>query len=149
MSIPELHESYCRLTKLPLRYIPMEHDRDWYEWVKRLQLQDPDQDLKEALELVVGRINFTVKDKHIRTNMLSFSYLIRRPDLFVEHLTAAKADARKPQQTERDRVLASTGRPKCPSCDRRAKQLVRTPAQIIAEHEKMAAMLKAWKEQNP
>lgn len=134
MNIPELHEAYCRLTGLPLRYMPLEHDSDWYLWSKEFGIED--------LELVVAWLRSQYKDKpSILKNSLMFRHLIRCRDYFGEYLAQAQAEARKPKETERDRVLAATGRPK----NAEGKPAM-SAAQVMAEHERMAVMLKAWKE---
>src|SRR3972149_8384981 len=103
MNIPELHEEYCQLTGLQLRYMPLEHDSDWYLWSKEFGGED--------LKLVVGWLRSTQLDKRILANQLAFRHLIRCREYFAEYLAQAQAEARKPKPTERDAVLKAAGRP--------------------------------------
>jgi hypothetical protein len=112
----------------------LEHSSDWYQWSKVFGPED--------LELVVPWLKREYKDKpQILRNMLAFRHLIRMRDYFGEYLAAAKAEARKPKPTERDRILRAVGRT-CEAC-----YPAQSAAQIL-EHEKMAKMLKEWREQN-
>lgn len=133
MNFQEHHELYCSLTGLHLRYMPLEHDSDWYLWAKTYDQED--------LKQVVPWLRQRYKDRpDILANTLMFRHLIRCRDYFGEYLAQAQADARKPKATERDRVLSATGRP----MTHRDK-----PAQSagqVLEHTRMAEKLAAWKQ---
>lgn len=116
--ISDLHDLYCQLTGLNLRYTPMEHDSDWYLWSKDFGSDD--------LELVVPWLKrHYAKKPDILKSTLMFRHLIRCKDYFREYLAQAQADARKPKRTDRDSVLAATGRTE-PKPDN-----TKTPAQIL------------------
>lgn len=116
--IQELHDLYCHLTGLQLRYMPLEHDSDWFLWSKLFSAED--------LQLVVPWLKKAYKDKpQILRSTLMFRHLIRCRDYFGEYLAQAKWEARAPKPLNRDKVLAATGR------KQEQPDNTTTPAQIL------------------
>jgi hypothetical protein len=116
--IREYHAEYCRATGLQVKY-GMDHYTDWYLFAKQFEVGD--------IFIVVEYLKKLYRhEPEILKACLRLSKLIRERSRFAEYLAEAMAEARKPKVTERDRVLAATGRPREPGDN------TRTPAQILA-----------------
>lgn len=124
----ELHAVYCGLTGLT---VPLSIQRifAWSAWSKEFDVKD--------LRLVVGWLQGQIKQKRKWPSCLLFSRLIADREEFGEHLSMARADARKakPDPGLR-RVMIATGR--------RAKEepvriTARSAEQILAAEKAFAA----------
>lgn len=96
------------------------------------------------LVLVINYIKRRMQDRKNprQRESLRLDRLIEDTDKFAMDLAMARGTARIATETPRQRILKATGRPV------EDKDTVRTPAQVMAEHQTMAALLKQWKESN-
>ena len=138
-----MHQHYCAITGLEIPYTMQRH----YQWEKWLISGFTARDLSMAVRYIMRRIRERRREKE----SLLFRNLIGNPENFGEDLAMARHEQRGPTVTERERILNATGR-LLPE-DRPAV----TPKQVIermvngnvtGEHEKMAALLRQWKEAN-
>jgi len=134
-TIKDLHAAYCRLTGFALT---LGFDRE-YKWSQLTRLGVTVADL----ELVIARIQAGVRAGARYSGALKFRNLIADPDHFEEELAEARAFARKPKgDPARAAALRATGRDPHTSHSSHKPQ---TPAQIMAEHETMAKLLRDFK----
>jgi chorismate mutase len=102
----EFHEAYCEATGLKVKYT-FSFYSDWFLFAKEFTQDD--------IKTVVNYLRKLYKDKpEILMACLRITKLIRERDTFAQYLAEAKAEARKPRMTERDRVMEATGRAKEP-----------------------------------
>lgn len=96
---------------------------------------------EQDLISVVRHLKSQVKTGKRRPECLRFSTLIGDPTVFEEAMQFVRQHNTNPKNTpptERQRVLAATGRTEAPKAD-----TVKTPA---TELSKLGAMMKAWRE---
>lgn len=103
MNANALHAEYCRLSGLDLR-MSMKHVYAWHEWQTNGKFGPDD------LVLVFGWIAHQKRTRGL-TYGTGFDRLIRDLDRFAELLANAKAHARRPVPTNKDKILEATGRP--------------------------------------
>jgi hypothetical protein len=109
ITLPEiqaLHALFCRLLPESACVLNQYREHEWFEWHR----WRPDQPFTlEDLAAVVSFRRALIASKRQFQACLRFSYMIGRPDLFEEDLGLSRAVPKPP--TDRDRVLAASGRP--------------------------------------
>ncbi len=127
----ESHAIYCTLAgrDLPLT---MTIHWQWNLWKSKGWTMDD-------LRLVVQHIKMLIKEDRRRPESLRFHNLIGNTERFNEDLAEARALARVPRETNRDRILQATGRPQA-SLDN-----VQTAGQVH-QRTRLAAMLREFRE---
>jgi hypothetical protein len=134
--IPGMHAEYQRVTGMALPY------RHNYEYSWGLWLSEGWG--KKELALVVAHIKKRMKQKRRYPESLKFPNLIGNRDRFAEDLAEATAENRAPRiDHERKFVLEATGRSAEPE-----QPKAMTPAQVMEQSKKLAALLKEWREKN-
>jgi hypothetical protein len=134
--IPEMHAEYQRVTRLNAPY-RINYEYPWSLWLSEGWG-------KKELGLVVAHIRKRMKQGRRFAESLTFKNLICDRDKFAEDLSIATAENRAPRiDHERKFVLEATGRSAEPEP---AKTM--TPAQVMEQSKKLAAMLKEWREKN-
>lgn len=129
-----LHTAYCQATGLALLFT-FARLRAWELWsVNGWTAED--------LRLVVRHLKTKIAADRKWPSALQFRNLIERTDLFEEELAEARAHARRPVTSERERVLQASGRPPRPPAP---------PAQsagAVLDKAKAFAAFKAWRAQS-
>lgn len=129
----QLHQAYCEATGLKVKY-SFAFYSDWYLFAKDFEAED--------IKTVVNYLRNLYRDKpEILAACLRITKLVRERDTFAQYLAEAKAEARKPRTTERDRVLAATGRPQ------EVPDNVKTPAQVLVSTKALDLLAQFKKEQ--
>jgi hypothetical protein len=128
--VKSLHDLYRTLSGLDLP-CSLSIEFRWQTWLASGFDED-------ALRLVIEYLRRGMRDKKRSIACLRFSYLIQDTDLFAEHLSMARALARKPVvDAGRAQVLRSTGRP----CDT-PQTKVRTAGEVLRGNEALKELLK-------
>jgi hypothetical protein len=145
--IADLHQVYCNLTRMTVR-LDMGREHEWFQFVKRgFTVAD--------LALVIKSIQKGIKERKRNPGALRFSNLVVAVDLFEEELALAQSEASvhaktPPVDRGRAAVLQATGRSATAPIDKPHLEARPAPARsagdVIKEHEKMAAMLKQFRE---
>lgn len=114
-----LHSQYCQLAGLDLR-MSMQHVYAWHAWQTNGKFGPED------LVLVFGWIALQKRTRGL-TYSTGFDRLIRDLDRFAELLANAKAEARRPKPTSKDKILEASGRPPAtqPKPAKTAEQIMR------------------------
>lgn len=101
-AITKLHEKYCGLTGLR---VPLTLGRiwNWEQWCLK--------GYSEAdLEVTIQFLQQKIKANRKTISCLKFSNLIGNTEWFDEDLAEARAIARQPRTTPREKILQATGR---------------------------------------
>jgi len=128
-----LHQTYCALTHRNMVLTTREH-YGWNAFVAKGWTEDD-------LRLVIGFIQRRIKAGKRFPESFRFHNLILDQSRFADDLLDARAEARQPRPSAKDRLLASTNRP-APIHDNAVR------ADQVHERSQLALRLKAWKEAN-
>ena len=134
--LQNLHARYCLCTGLDIKFT-MVHGYIWERWLYE-GYTEPD------LELTVRYIRRLIAKGQRKPESLKFKLLVEDCARFADDFAMAKAQSRiKPVQQDRESVLRVTGR-----TGTSYQEAVKPIADVMAQHELMASMLKEWREKN-
>ena len=120
--IKQLHDHYCKLTGLPVRYT-LYHEYCWSTW----ELAGFS---KDDLELVIHYIQRRIRDGRRERESLMFRNLIAHPESFADDLAMARVRQAPPIDRAKSEVLRATCRSDSPHLPaaRSAEQILKDEA---------------------